>query len=243
MPYELKLATRQRGLAAIVQRRNTRPRGAPELDREIERLLHRDIGRSSSTCARTSSWLDRPALNVGAHRRRAKSRRAAMGRARGLSVARILRMTGLDMTLPLIDDCLAASGPGADRRRSAGHADQLGEHVDLDRDRHDQGRDRRCDGHEGRRQQLVPVAPAARDQPGGERQEQRRQLEHRVRQQQEQEVDVGKSELGRRRGEDPADEVRLGGQREQRRAGDEDHRVGPAFSCTMREMPLRREAE
>jgi anti-sigma B factor antagonist len=106
MPYELKLATSQRGLAAIVQLGGTLDlRGAPEFDREIDRLLHRDI-REILVDLRQIEFLDSIGLRslVAAHRR-GLQRGVPLWIVRGgPPVARILRMTGLDMTLPLIDE-------------------------------------------------------------------------------------------------------------------------------------------
>ena len=106
MLYELKLATRQRGLAAIVQLGGTLDlRGAPEFDREIERLLHRDI-REILVDLRQIEFMDSIGLRsmLAAHRRALRAGVPLWIVRGGLPVARILRMTGLDMTLPLIDE-------------------------------------------------------------------------------------------------------------------------------------------
>jgi anti-anti-sigma factor len=106
MPYELKLATRQRGLAAIIQLGGTLDlRGAPEFDSEIERLLHGDT-KEILVDLREIDFMDSIGLRslVAAHRR-ALRRGVPLWVVRGgPPVARILRMTGLDMTLPLIDE-------------------------------------------------------------------------------------------------------------------------------------------
>jgi anti-anti-sigma factor len=106
MPYELKLATTQRGLAAIVLLGGTLDlRGAPEFDREIDRLLHGDI-KEILVDLRDIDFLDSIGLRslVAAHRQ-ALRRGVPLWVVRGgPPVARILRMTGLDMTLPLIDE-------------------------------------------------------------------------------------------------------------------------------------------
>jgi anti-sigma B factor antagonist len=106
MPYELKLATTQRGLASIVHLGGTLDlRGAPEFDSEIERLL-RGNAREILVDLREIDFLDSIGLRslVSAHRlalRRGVPLWVVRG---GPPVARILRMTGLDMTLPLIDE-------------------------------------------------------------------------------------------------------------------------------------------
>ena len=71
MPYELKLATRQRGLAAIVQVGGTLDlRGAPEFDCEIERLLRGDT-KEILVDLRDVEFMDSIGLRslVAAHRR------------------------------------------------------------------------------------------------------------------------------------------------------------------------------
>ena len=106
MPYELKLATRQRGLAAIVQLAGTLDlRGAAEFDREIDRLLHRDI-REILVDLREIEFMDSIGLRslVAAHRQALRAGVPLWVVRGGPPVARILRMTGLDMTLPLIDE-------------------------------------------------------------------------------------------------------------------------------------------
>jgi anti-sigma B factor antagonist len=106
MPYELKLVTSQRGLAAIVQLGGTLDlRGAPEFDREIDRLLHGDL-REILVDLREIEFMDSIGLRslVAAHRQ-AQRRGVPLWVVRGgPPVARILRLTGLDMTLPLIDE-------------------------------------------------------------------------------------------------------------------------------------------
>ena len=106
MSYELKLATKQRGLAAIVQLGGTLDlRGAPELDREIERLLHGDT-REILVDLRDIEFLDSIGLRslVAAHRRALRAGVPLWVVRGGPPVTQILRMTGLDMTLPLIDE-------------------------------------------------------------------------------------------------------------------------------------------
>lgn len=106
MPYELKLATSQRGLAAIVQVGGTLDlRGAPEFDREIERLLRRDT-KEIIVDLREVDFLDSLGLRslVAAHRHALRAGVPLWLVRGGPPVARILRMTGLDMTLPMIDE-------------------------------------------------------------------------------------------------------------------------------------------
>ena len=106
LPYELKLATMRRGLAAIVELGGTLDlRGAPELDREIERLLHGDA-KEILVDLRKVEFLDSLGLRslVSAHRRALRAGVPLWVVRGGPPVARILRMTGLDMTLPMIDE-------------------------------------------------------------------------------------------------------------------------------------------
>src|SRR5919106_341276 len=70
MPYELKLATRTRGLAAIVQTSGTLDlHGAPDFDREIDRLL-RGSAREIIVDLRQVEFMDSIGLRslVRAHR-------------------------------------------------------------------------------------------------------------------------------------------------------------------------------
>ena len=72
MPYELKLATETRGLAAIVQAGGTLDlHGADEFDREIDRLLRRDV-REILVDLRQIEFMDSIGLRslVRAHRSR-----------------------------------------------------------------------------------------------------------------------------------------------------------------------------
>src|SRR5262249_31123615 len=102
--------------------------------------------------------------------------------------------------------------------------EDVGPDVDLDRGRHDQGRDRQGDGDQGRRQQLVPLTVATGYQPGGERQEQRRQLRDRVREDAEDPFGAGDVELGGEGRAWQAEEERLVSRREQGHGGDEEDR-------------------
>jgi len=106
MPYELKLATNKRGLAAIVQVGGTLDlHGAPEFDREIERLLRGDT-REILVDLRDIEFLDSIGLRslVAAHRRALRAGVPLWVVRGGPPVTQILRMTGLDMTLPLIEE-------------------------------------------------------------------------------------------------------------------------------------------
>jgi anti-sigma B factor antagonist len=106
LPYELKLATTKRGLAAIVHLGGTLDlRGAPDLDREIDRLLHGD-SKEILVDLREVEFMDSLGLRslVGAHRRALRAGVPLWVLRGGPAVARILRMTGLDMTLPMIDE-------------------------------------------------------------------------------------------------------------------------------------------
>jgi anti-sigma B factor antagonist len=106
MPYELKLATNQRGLAAIVQVGGTLDlHGAPEFDREIERLL-RGATREIIIDLRGVEFMDSIGLRclVAAHRRALRAGVPLWVVRGGPPVTQVLRMTGLDMTLPMIDE-------------------------------------------------------------------------------------------------------------------------------------------
>src|ERR1700754_4477090 len=95
---------------------------------------------------------------------------------------------------------------------------------DLYRRRKDQHRDRDHDGDGGRGEQLAPLAAAAGDQPGGERQEERGQLDQRVREDAEDQFEPADVELeGERRALEPEVE-RLGREREEGDGGDEEDR-------------------
>ena len=106
MPYELKLATRLRGLAAIVHVGGTLDlHGAEEFDSEIERLLRGDT-KEILVDLREVEFLDSIGLRslVAAHRRALREGVPLWVVRGGPPVARVLRMTGLDMTLPMIDE-------------------------------------------------------------------------------------------------------------------------------------------
>jgi anti-sigma B factor antagonist len=106
MPYELKLATRTRGLAAIVQTGGTLDlHGAPDFDREIDRLL-RGNAREILVDLRQVEFMDSIGLRslVRAHRVALNQGVPLWVVRGGAPVAQVLRMTGLDMTLPLIDE-------------------------------------------------------------------------------------------------------------------------------------------
>ena len=92
---------------------------------------------------------------------------------------------------------------------------------DLDRRRGQQHRHRHGHGHERRGQQVLPVVGAARHDPGGEREEQGHQLGQRVGGERQQQGTGSRSELRRDRRRRAADDVRLRGEREERRADHE----------------------
>ena len=96
--------------------------------------------------------------------------------------------------------------------------------VDLDHRGDDQDRDREHDGDEGRRQQLVPLAAAAGDQPGGQRQEERGQLEQRVREDAEDQRESRDVELGGEGRALEAEDRGLGAEREEGDRADEEDR-------------------
>ena len=78
---------------------------------------------------------------------------------------------------------------------AAERVEDVGPDEDLDRRREQQHRDRDHDGDRGRGEQLVPLAAAAGDQPGGERQEERGQLDQRVREDAEDQFEPADVEL------------------------------------------------
>ena len=106
MPYELKLATEHRGLAAIVKLGGTLDLyQAPEFDREIERLL-RSATKEILVDLREVEFMDSIGLRslVAAHRRALRAGVPLWLVRGGPPVSQVLRMTGLDMTLPMIDE-------------------------------------------------------------------------------------------------------------------------------------------
>jgi anti-sigma B factor antagonist len=106
MPYELDLATETRGLAAIVRLHGTFDmHGAASFDREIERLLHRDT-REILVDLRGIVFIDSIGLRslVTAHRNALRGRVPLWLVRGGAPVMQLLRMTGMDVTLPLIDE-------------------------------------------------------------------------------------------------------------------------------------------
>ena len=106
MPYELKLATKKRGLAAIVQAHGTLDvHEADRFDQEIDGLLHGDT-KEILVDLRGIVFMDSIGLRslVRAHRTAHRAGIPLWVVQGGPAVARVLRMTGLDMTLPLIDE-------------------------------------------------------------------------------------------------------------------------------------------
>jgi anti-sigma B factor antagonist len=106
MPYELKLATRTRGLAAIVHVGGTLDlHGAPKFDHEIDRLLRGET-REILVDLREVEFMDSLGLRslVRAQKLAQRAGVPLWVVRGGTPVAQVLRMTGLDMTLPLIDE-------------------------------------------------------------------------------------------------------------------------------------------
>jgi anti-sigma B factor antagonist len=106
LPYELRLATNTRGLAAIVQAGGTLDlHGAPDFDREIDRLL-RGNAREILVDLRQIEFMDSIGLRslVRAHRVALRAGVPLWVVRGGAPVTQVLRMTGMDMTLPLIDE-------------------------------------------------------------------------------------------------------------------------------------------
>ena len=106
MPYELKLATQTRGLAAIVKVAGTLDiHGAPDLDREIDRLL-RGRSREILVDLRGIDFMDSIGIRslVRAYRVAMKAGVPLWIVRGGTAVSQVLRMTGVDVTLPMIDE-------------------------------------------------------------------------------------------------------------------------------------------
>jgi anti-anti-sigma factor len=106
MPHELELATSRRGLAAVVRVGGTFDlHGADRFDREIGRILHGPT-REILVDLREVEFMDSLGLRslIAAHRRAFEARVPLWIVRGGAPVAQLLRMTGLDMVLPLIDD-------------------------------------------------------------------------------------------------------------------------------------------
>jgi len=106
MAYELTLATKQRGLAAIVHLGGTLDlHGTPGFDREVDRLLRSDT-REILVDLRDVQFMDSIGLRslVRAHRLAQRAGVPVWLVHVAPPVAQVLRMTGLDVTLPLIDE-------------------------------------------------------------------------------------------------------------------------------------------
>src|ERR1700753_767713 len=95
---------------------------------------------------------------------------------------------------------------------------------DLDRRREEQHRDRDDDRDGGRGEQLVPLATATGDQPGGERQEERGQLDQRAREDADDQREPADVELHGEGRPLEAEVERLRAQREEGDGGDETDR-------------------
>jgi hypothetical protein len=96
--------------------------------------------------------------------------------------------------------------------------------VDLHRGGDDQGRDRQRHGDEGGGQELVPLAPAAGDEPSGQRQEEGRQLGDRVGKNAEDQFQAGEVKLGSDGRTLETEVERLRRQREEGHRADEEDR-------------------
>jgi anti-anti-sigma factor len=106
MPHELRLVTERRGLAAIVRVGGVLDlHGAPVFDREIATVL-RGPTREILVDLRETEFLDSIGLRslIRAFRRAHRAGVPLWIVRGGRAVSRVLRMTGLDVTLPLIDD-------------------------------------------------------------------------------------------------------------------------------------------
>ena len=119
MPHDLELATSRRGLAAVVRVGGTFDlHGADRFDSEIGRILHGPT-REILVDLREVEFMDSIGLRclIAAHRR-AFAEKVPLWIVRGgPPVAQILRMTGLDMVLPLIDDLPRRLRPGRQQPR------------------------------------------------------------------------------------------------------------------------------
>ena len=124
MPYELKLATQTRGLAAIVKVAGTLDlHTAPDLDREIDRLL-RGHTREILVDLRGIGFMDSIGIRslVRAYRTSMRAGVPLWIVRGGPAVSQVLRMTGVDVTLPMIDELprrLQQRAPLAAARRDA----------------------------------------------------------------------------------------------------------------------------
>lgn len=119
MPHELELATSRRGLAAVVRVGGTFDlHGADRFDREIGRILHGPT-REILVDLREVEFMDSLGLRslVAAHRRAFEARVPLWIVRGGAPVAQVLRMTGLDTVLPLIDDLPRRLRPGRSQPR------------------------------------------------------------------------------------------------------------------------------
>jgi anti-sigma B factor antagonist len=106
MSHELELVTNKRGLAAIMQVGGVLDlHGAERFEGEIRRLL-RGNTREIVVDLRLTVFLDSIGLRcLVTAQRRAQQAGVPLWIVRGgAPVARVLRMTGLDAALPLIDD-------------------------------------------------------------------------------------------------------------------------------------------
>jgi len=119
MAHELELATSRRGLAAVVRVGGTFDlHGADRFDREIRHILH-GLTKEILVDLRDVEFMDSIALRclVAAHRRAFEAEVPLWIVRGGAPVAQVLRMTGLDMVLPLIDDLPRRLRPGRQQPR------------------------------------------------------------------------------------------------------------------------------
>jgi anti-sigma B factor antagonist len=111
----LRLATQTRGLAAIVRLGGTLDLyGVSELDQEIDRLVHTSA-REILVDLRQVEFMDSIGLRslVRAHRVALRAGVPLWLVRGGPAVNRVLRMTGLDMALPIIDELPRRLAPRA----------------------------------------------------------------------------------------------------------------------------------
>lgn len=119
MAHELELVTSKRGLAAVVRVGGTFDLyGADRFDREIGQILHGPT-REILVDLRDVEFMDSIGLRslVAAHHRAFEHKVPLWIVRGGAPVARVLRMTGLDMVLPLIDDLPRRLRPGRQQPR------------------------------------------------------------------------------------------------------------------------------
>ena len=120
MSHELELQTSRRGLAAVVRVGGTFDlHGAERFDREIDGVLGGST-REVLVDLREVEFMDSIGLrSLVAANRRAFAAGVPLWIVRGgPPVAQVLRMTGLDMLLPLIDELPRRLRPGRQQPRA-----------------------------------------------------------------------------------------------------------------------------